>query len=480
MAYGDWEIDNIPLNFKITADYSNQKNGSITLNCLALKDSEGNDPRIEIQQFKNLECNSISNTKLINGGTRIYQTGGKIVTITDGVDTWNGAIDSIKFKEDSLSAKQIIFDILLQIEIPCPNPPRIYEAPWNQYDNIEYNEFTGTSSDAYVPPTPGTDPTDGSSTDGSTKISDNRYKVTKFAKSVGEVAGGCERNAAWSNENGIKVAGGDLAHSYMDSSGVGCTNGLYARSFGFNIPSDAVVKRLTVYVKYANNSRSRSPYFNQAVHTVTVTGPNFYTTKTRNFTQGRTPTNLVKAYFDSLAGDIKLSASPNVYNDSSFQVKYAATLDRYKTCWVDYIAVTIEYEISSSSGSSGESSGEIPGTPGDPGVPSNLIAEQAEEAGYALGTLRIIESGDVSKVRMYGSACNGPAWIEVNGIRQEWHYSHEHTAGDTLKSGSEILEFELNPANDEIMIKTSSHLKYGDKLNDNKGAVLEWIEVIYL
>lgn len=479
MAYGDWEIDNIPLNFKITADYSNQKNGSITLNCLALKDSEGNDPRVEIQQFKDLECNSISNTKLINGGTRIYQTGGKIVTITDGIDTWNGAVDSIKFKEDSLSAKEIIFDILLQIEIPGPNPPRIYEAPYNQYENMEYNEFTGSSSDAYVPPTPGTDPTDGSSSDGATKISDKRYKVTKFAKAVGEVAGGCEHNVAWTNESAIKAAGG-LAHAYMDSSGVGCTNGLYARSFGFNIPLDAIVKRLTVYVKYANNSRSRAPYYNQAVHTVTVTGPNFYTTKTRGFTQGRTPTNLVKAPFDSLSGDIKFSESPRVYNDPSFQVKYAATLDRYKTCWVDYIAVTIEYELEDTSSSEGSSSEGTTGTPGSPGVPTNLISEQADEAGYALGTLRIIESDNVSKVRVYGSACNGPAWIEINGIRQEWHYSHDHTDGDNLKTGSEILEFELNPASDEIMIKTSSHLKYGDKLNDNKGAVLEWIEVIYL
>ncbi len=474
MAYGDWKIDDIPLNFKITADYSNQKNGNITLNCLALKDNDGNDPRVEIQQFKDLECNSISNTKLLNGGTRIYQTGGKIVTITDGVDTWEGAVDSIKFKEDSESAKQIVFDIVLQIEIPGPNPPRVYEAPYNQYENMEYNEFTGTSSDAYKPPTPGEDPDE--NTSGAIKISDNRYKVTKFAKTVGEVAGSCERNVVWSNETAIKFAGG-LAHAYMDSSNVGCTNGLYAKNFGFNkvIPANAKVKRLTVHVKYANNSRSRAPYYNQTVHTCTVTGPNFYTTKTRNFTQGRTPTNPVNAAFDSLTKDINVSENPRIYNDPSFQVKYSATLDRYKTCWVDYIAVSIEYELPDDSSSGGGSSG----SSGSPGVPSNLIAEQADEAGYALGTLRIVEASDVSKVRMYGSACNGPAWIEVNGIRQEWHYSHDHVSGDTLKPGSEILEFELNPPTTEIMIKTSSHLKYGDKLNNNKGAVLEWIEVIY-
>lgn len=421
----------------------------------------GKDPRVEIEQFMDLQCSDVSLTPLINGGSVLHVVGGEIITISDGRYTWNGAIESIKFKEDSKSFKAIEFDINLLVERNSVIPPTIYTPPFCNIANIDYEEFT--------------DIIQGSST--TTKITDenkeyyNKYSIKKYPQSVSEDEGsGCERYTNWVNDTAIKTPDGKYAYAYLNSSGVGCTHNIYAGNFGIKIPAKAEVTRVKVQVKYANNSRIRSPYFNKAKHHLVITGPGLYQDVLRNFTQGRTPDKPIVATFDSNNGDFNISKRPSVYNDPSFKVRYSTTLDKYKTCWIDYIVLFIEYRIKKTEDTQNT---EVITTL------EPLIEESDNESCYALGTMRITEPQEVKKVRVSGSACNGPAWLEINGVRKNWHYCHDGTTGNNLPKGSEILEFLLDSPSTELNFSTSKHRKYGNAYSDNLGCILDWIEVFY-
>lgn len=417
----------------------------------------GTDPRDEIKQFIDMQCTEVTNTKLINGGSKVQVTGGEVIDITDGFYEWKGAIEIVRFKEDDRSKRFTEFDIILQVEKQGDIPPTIYTPPYCNVPNIDYQEFT--------------DVTQGSSSQ--IVVHENtlykQFAVTKYAGNVTQkAAGGCSKFTQWNNISAIKARDNNYAYAYMNEAQVGCSNQIIGDHFGFNIPAKAIITRVVAYVKYANNSKLRSPYFNKPEHTLIISGPGLYLSKKKNYAMNRTPEKPDEAWFDSKAGDFKCPTNVSSLNNSSFSVIYAATLDKYKTVWVDGIYVQIEYKLKLT-----DLEDEVVI------IKEPLIQEGVNEECYAIGSLRIVETDEVKKVRVSGSACNGQAWIELNGIRKEWHVSHDTAHGNPLPQGTEVMEWVLKTPTNILEFKTSTHRKYGDPFADNKGCVLDWIEVFY-
>lgn len=104
--------------------------------------------------------------------------------------------------------------------------------------------------------------------------------------------------------------------------------------------------------------------------------------------------------------------------------------------------------------------------------------------GTELGYMEIVEAEPVKRVEIYGSACAGsealPAWIEVNGVRQYWHYSHDYGWVDNeLPPGWEKLVFDLETPSTNIVIETSPHVMPNETLAQNRGAWLKWVRTIF-
>lgn len=98
------------------------------------------------------------------------------------------------------------------------------------------------------------------------------------------------------------------------------------------------------------------------------------------------------------------------------------------------------------------------------------LSEGHEADGNEIGYLKITEPRDVKKVELYGSGCEEPAVITVNGEEQTWQYYH-----DVGTQGLQKLTFLLDPVTTEILI-TAQH----EGGCANKGAWLHWIRVFYV
>jgi len=104
--------------------------------------------------------------------------------------------------------------------------------------------------------------------------------------------------------------------------------------------------------------------------------------------------------------------------------------------------------------------------------------------GSEIGYLQITEPQNVIRVEVYGSACCSPsatpAYLEVNGVKQYWHYTHDMMAsGDSLPSGYEKLTFELATPATVVTLETGDHIYPSDTCSTNMGCWLQWVRVVY-
>ncbi len=69
--------------------------------------------------------------------------------------------------------------------------------------------------------------------------------------------------------------------------------------------------------------------------------------------------------------------------------------------------------------------------------------------GNEIGDMTITEDFDVRRVEVMGSGCHGPAWIECNGTRRDWVYTHDaQYPTNDMPQGTEKLTWILdNPTN---------------------------------
>jgi hypothetical protein len=152
MTYDDFTINGLNLPWLIKADWTNLEQGQITLHCLARKADTGVDPRVALETLKNLACSSITNTKLLNGGSLVRTSGGSKVEIIENGVIWVGAIHYPRFTEESYAAQIIEFELVLEVELPSKGGSFVYtgDIGYDNYVNIEtypwYNNETGEKS----------------------------------------------------------------------------------------------------------------------------------------------------------------------------------------------------------------------------------------------------------------------------------------------------------------------------------------------
>jgi|GEM_PF-4884485 hypothetical protein len=439
MGYGDWTINGITPRW-ITGDGVDWTEfPKVTLHCAAYPDDFNADARDEIEAFKTIAADVINNKPLMNGGTDLQVSrDGQIVTITEGNNSWQGALYYPQFIETEFADQLIQWDLIFELQLVNLPAYAIYSPDYRLYRNIDYQCWTED-----VPAQTG-------------------GTVSAFPGTVSDTP---VANGTWGWENQGLISGDDgyTAHAYNDSGGVGGSKQLIANNFGFNIPSDMFVSRVQVKIKYANNSRVRSPYFNIAKHYMTLEGPNMGSPvdeTIKDYSQGTDPSNMQTIVYDTLDRSIPyFSKNPADYNSSDFKVKYSATLDKYKEVWIDYIQVIITY------------------VPKDQDMSSDPNA-----AGREIGIMTITEDRAVKQVEVQGNACNLPATLAVNGNIQSWHYSHDHNTDDTGEDGLETLTFTISPPSMILSFLSSQHLAPVDGVNSaalNSGCYLKQVKVVY-
>lgn len=475
VGYRDWIINGIRPQY-ITSngiDWSNFP--QVTIHCAA-KSSEWEDARKEIEKFEEFAAQEISNTPLISGGTRVQcSRDGKIVTIEEGDKTWRGAVHYPRFKEDQFSDQVIEWDLILELEIPSTRPQyRIYVPCFNKYYNIEYTPWTveegGGEWGGVIVARPGS--------------------VAYWEDIDGVPRTGLE----WDNINNVTEEDGSVASCYNNNSTPKATLGLAVYDWidtktneSLSIDEGMQVDNYGFFVKYATDSVSRSSEYIRIYNTKVRSEEGFfiaYSNRDPYFLDlnglpvsgdaANGPESLIWACWDT-AHNIDLSIDVNHPKVPTTDVTFFSTdvtfffrfvLDRYKHIWVDTILFKIWYSLYDTSQNEPEY---------DPGFSCSEI-----------GKMTIKENIPVRLVEIAGSACNIPedgAWIEVNGVRHYWHYSHDHQEGDTGNDGLEVLTFQLQEPTDTIEIKTSTHKPPGSSTNtaaDNSGSMIQYIKVIYV
>lgn len=93
--------------------------------------------------------------------------------------------------------------------------------------------------------------------------------------------------------------------------------------------------------------------------------------------------------------------------------------------------------------------------------------------GSEIGWMQITEERNVKRVDVYGSACNKPASITVNGVTQSWVKCHDRPA--CTNYGYERLVWNLNTPSKTVTLSTTGH---GDP-TPRHGCWIQWIRVLY-
>lgn len=194
MAYDNWTVGGISVPHVRTVK-NDKPNRTITLSCSALREncSDG-EPRSEIAMFEEMECDVITNTQLINGGSCLQTCNGDPVLVSDGVDTWVAALERVVVSENKISYKRIDYDLVIRYETQgrgisyatsgSTNPDEsVNESNEPDDDSISmkryYRGFCGRSNIEYYQFSDGTNPeTPGCATIGKLIINETRKVKT--------------------------------------------------------------------------------------------------------------------------------------------------------------------------------------------------------------------------------------------------------------------------------------------------------------
>lgn len=417
----------------------------ITLNCVAYTD-EISSAKEEIDQFRSFAARTINQVDLLNDGMDLQIGSGEIVDVVLDDEEFMGAVHYPKPNSEILNKSGVVLragetpvnveEVIeweIVIELLFQNLPAstVYKPDYRVYPNIEYKLYN------------------------SQEVGGSRARLPS---NVYEYSSG-SYNTAWANPENVQAKDNNLASAYRNSSSVGGSRYLSCRAFGFNVPSDMVVNRMQIKIRYANNSKKRGKSFKYPRIYAVVKNSSYSKSYYKNYTQNTNPATMKEMIFDTANKTLTLPSSlPSFYNDANFRIDIMGTLDRYKTFWVDYVEVSLWY------------------------VPIGSATEPYDALGKEIGDMTIVEDRLVKQVEVTGNACNLPAWLEVNGVRQNWHFSHDHDQGDTGTDGIETLTFTLSPPADIIEMVSSPHKPYKISANnaeDNPGSQLQQVKVIY-
>ena len=274
--------------------------------------------------------------------------------------------------------------------------------------------------------------------------------------------------AEWTDIDNMESEDGNVATCTNNGvTGTNCSQILNGSNFGLDIGTvDLEVTRVRIKVNYANNSDFGVPSDDTSKHSVIISGSIFGSqTITKDYVQNSTPDNIQTLILDTFDGSIPLfSNDPSAYNDPTFMVSYQSPMDQYKSVWIDSIEVIITFAAPEDS-------------------EDNNLDPDAEDNEF--GYMAIYLEREAKEVHITGNGCNIPATCTVNGVTNNWHYSHDHNTGDIGSDGIETLIYTLNPPSQTIIISTSMHLPPSDGTDtaeNNSGTRLDpekGIEVFY-
>lgn len=444
MIWKDVTINGITPKFVESIDPSDFPE-SITIHCVAYTD-EISKAKEEIDQFREFAVNKTNQVDLMNGGQDLQIGSGELVDIVLDDEEFQGAVhypdpdtDSIIRKgilkregEDPTEVEEVIeWDIVIDLLFQNLPASTVYVPDFRMYPNIEYKQYNS------------------SEVGGST---------LKRPTTQSELSSGTN-NTPWSDKENVEARDGNMAVAYRNVSSVGGSKWLQCGGFGFAIDNDMVVYRMMVRIYYANSSKKRGSAFKYPRLYIAVKSGTYSKQYYLNYQGGTNPSTLKYRTFDTVTKTLTLpSSSPSFYNSSTFAIWVLAYLDRYKTFWVDSVEVSLWYK------------------------PADAAVEPYNAEGKEIGDMTIVEDRLVKRVDVTGSACNLPAWLEVNGVRQYWNVSHDHNSGDTGKDGKQTLTFTISPPTDVIKLESSPHKPYqvsGNTAADNPGSAPDKVEVFY-
>lgn len=104
--------------------------------------------------------------------------------------------------------------------------------------------------------------------------------------------------------------------------------------------------------------------------------------------------------------------------------------------------------------------------------------------GEELGWMKITETRNIRRVETLASACVGndtyPSTLNINGEIIPFHYSHdENFACNNLPHGFEVLSCDLDTPTPEVIIQSANHVNPFDNCDNNRGAWLKWVRLIF-
>ncbi|MBC7109228.1 MAG: hypothetical protein H5T41_10700 [Methanomassiliicoccales archaeon] len=478
MGYRDWIINGIRPKY-ITAngvDWSNFP--QVTLHCAATPSEYYTDARDEIAKFSKFAALEISNTPLINGGTKVQcSPDGQRVVIKEGNNMWEGAIHYPKFKEDQFSDQVIEWDLILELEVPGARPSYGILVPgYNSYDHIEYYPWIG---------------------EGGT-IEDYGGVILARPNSISQDSSG--DSVEWTDISNIGIEDGNVAVAYNNSNvnkplrPIECTDWINVETEeNIVLPEGSRVNRYGFWIKFGYNGGNpryilehNFAWYAFRVNAEQTDFLTTYNTRTPIFLDlnnryienpcPNDPNSMAwwcwdTGFLGTYPIDVEVNKPKvptteiNYFEDPTVNFRFGLATEPYKHFWIDVVYFRLEYVLDSIIQSESQY---------DPGF-----------YGSEIGYLLIREDRPVKEVQLLGSACNIPvsgAWVEVNGVRQYWHYSHDHNDGDTGEDGIELLTFQLPEASKIIEIKTSRHDPPSSNITaeTNSGCKLVYIRLVYL
>jgi hypothetical protein len=146
MAIGDWVIGSFVPSNVIKDDYGKEE---ITLTCGSFKKDNGDDPLLEIMEIEELVVEGFSNNVSFQGNILQTFPENKVYTITDGHETWYGAVVDVQSSIDSYGNDFIQYQIKLAVVEEVGDAFNVMELP--DGDEVTFDDDWEAGFETYDP-----------------------------------------------------------------------------------------------------------------------------------------------------------------------------------------------------------------------------------------------------------------------------------------------------------------------------------------
>jgi|LSQX01.1.fsa_nt_gb hypothetical protein len=112
----EWTIGGLKPSHIISVE-GPDANGRITLKCAVSREDVDDDPWVEVDAWNEIASKQITNTKLVNGGNIIQVAGGELLDVSDGENSWTGALHYVTRVIDKFSGELLEYTLKVEVEL---------------------------------------------------------------------------------------------------------------------------------------------------------------------------------------------------------------------------------------------------------------------------------------------------------------------------------------------------------------------------